>query len=193
MPDREDALALVEQWVGNVNLRKHMLAVEAAVRHYARMRGGDEENWGLAGLLHDMDWERHPEEHPLEAVAELRAGGYPDEVIHAILAHRPDFTGVQPETELDRVLFACDELVGLVHATCLVRPTGIDDLTPKSVTKKLKDKAFAAGVSRDDVAKGVELIGLERSQHIQNVIDGMRACAAELGIRGVDVGGAAPQ
>ena len=191
MPDREDALALVEQWVGNVNLRKHMLAVEAAVRHYARMRGGDEENWGLAGLLHDMDWERHPEEHPLKAVAELRAGGYPDEVIHAILAHRPDFTGVQPETELDRVLFACDELVGLVHATCLVRPTGIDDLTPKSVTKKLKDKAFAAGVSRDDVAKGVELIGLERSQHIQNVIDGMRACAAELGIRGVDVGGAA--
>ena len=191
MPDREDALALVEQWVGNVNLRKHMLAVEAAVRHYARMRGGDEENWGLAGLLHDMDWERHPEEHPLKAVAELRVGGYPDEVIHAILAHRPDFTGVQPETELDRVLFACDELVGLVHATCLVRPTGIDDLTPKSVTKKLKDKAFAAGVSRDDVAKGVELIGLERSQHIQNVIDGMRACAAELGIRGVDVGGAA--
>ena len=189
MPDRADALALVEQWVGSVNLRKHMLAVEAAVRHYARMRGGDEETWGLAGLLHDMDWERHPDEHPRKAVAELRAGGYPAEVIHAILAHRPDFTGVQPETELDRVLFACDELAGLVHATCLVRPTGIDDLTPKSVTKKLKDKAFAAGVSRDEVAKGVELIGLERSQHIQNVIDGMRACAAELGIRGVDVGG----
>ena len=190
MPDRSDALALVEQWVANVNLRIHMLGVEAAVRHYARLRQGDEETWGLAGLLHDMDWERHPEEHPLKAVDELRVGGYPDEVIHAILAHRPDFTGVQPETELDRVLFACDELAGLVYATCLVRPTGIDDLTPKSVTKKLKDKAFAAGVSREEVARGVELIGLERSQHIQNVIDGMRACAAELGIRGVDVGGA---
>ena len=192
MPDRADALALVEQWVTNVNLRKHMLAVEAAVRHYARLWGGDEETWGLAGLLHDMDWEKHPEEHPLKAVAELRDGGYPYEVIHAILAHRAEFTGVQPETELDCVLFACDELSGLVHATCLVRPTGIDDLTPKSVTKKLKDKAFAAGVSREDVAKGVEMIGLERSQHIQNVIDGMRTRAAELGIRGVDVGGAAP-
>ena len=192
MPNRAGALALVEQWVTNANLRKHMLAVEATVRHYARLWGGDEETWGLAGLLHDMDWEKHPEEHPLKAVAELKDGGYPYEVIHAILAHRADFTGVQPETELDRVLFACDELAGLVHATCLVRPTGIDDLTPKSVTKKLKDKAFAAGVNREDVAKGLELIGLERSQHIQNVIDGMRVCAAELGIRGVDVGGAAP-
>ena len=189
MPDRADALVLLEEWVDSINLRKHMLAVEAAVRHYARMMGGDEEIWGLAGLLHDMDWGRYPEEHPLKAVAELRAGGYPDEVIHAILAHRPDFTGVRPETDLDRVLFACDELAGLVHATCLVRPTGIDDLTPKSVTKKLKDKAFAAGVSRDDVAKGIELIGLKRSQHIKNVIDGMRTCAMELGIRGVDVGG----
>ena len=190
MPDRAEALALMERWVTNVNLRKHMLAVEAAMRHYARLRRGDEDTWGLAGLLHDMDWEKHPEEHPLRAVEELRAGGYPEEVIHAILAHRPDFTGVQPETELDRVLFACDELAGLIHATCLVRPTGIDDLTPKSVTKKFKDKAFAAGVSREDVARGIELIGLERSEHIQNLIDGMREKAEELGIRGVDVGGA---
>ena len=189
MPDRAEALALLEQWVANENLRKHMVAVEAAVRQYARLRGRDEEIWGLAGLLHDLDWEKHPEEHPLKTVAELRSRGYPEEVIHAILAHRPEVTGVQPETELDRVLFACDELAGLVHAACLVRPTGIDDLTPKSVTKKLKDKAFAAGVSREDVEKGVTLIGLERSQHIQNVIDGMRARAAELGIRGVDVGG----
>ena len=192
MPDRADALALLEEWVESENLRRHMLAVEAAVRHYARLRGSDEETWGLAGLLHDLDWEKHPNEHPLKAVAELRARGYSEEVVHAILAHRSDYTGVQPDTELDRVLFACDELAGLVHATCLVRPQGIDDLTPKSVTKKLKDKAFAAGVSREDVAKGVELVGLERSQHIQNVIDGMRVCAAELGIRGVDVGGAAP-
>ena len=190
MPRREEALALLEQWVGNENLRRHMLAVEAAVRHYARLRGRDEETWGLAGLLHDLDWEKHPDEHPLRAVDELRSRGYPEEVLHAILAHRADFTGVQPETELDRVLFACDELAGLVHAACLVRPTGIDDLTPKSVTKKLKDRGFAAGVSREDVERGVELIGVERAEHIQNVIDGMRARAAELGIRGSDVSGA---
>ena len=188
MPGRDEALALLERWVENENLRRHMLAVEAAVRHYARQRGRDEETWGLAGLLHDLDWEKHPEEHPIEAVSELRALGYPEEVLHAILAHRTEVTGVHPETELDKVLFACDELAGLVHATCLVRPTGIDDLTPKSVTNKLKDKAFAAGVSREEVEKGVELIGLERSQHIQNVIDGMRERAAELGIRGADVG-----
>ena len=189
MPDRDEALTLLREWVDNENLVRHMLAVEAAVRHYARLRGRDEEVWGLAGLLHDLDWEKHPDQHPLTAVGELRARGYPEEVVHAILAHRADFTGVQPETELDKVLFACDELAGLVHAVCLVRPTGIDDLTPKSVTKKLKDRAFAAGVSREDVEKGVELIGLERSQHIQNVIDGMRVRAAELGIRGADVSG----
>ena len=189
MPDRADALALLHEWVENENLRKHMLAVEAAVRHYARLRGGDEETWGLAGLLHDLDWEKHPAEHPLKGVEALRERGYPEEVVHAILAHRPDFTGVEPETELDRVLFACDELSGLVHATCLVRPNGIDDLKPKSVTKKLKDRAFAAGVSREDVERGVELIGLDRSQHIQNVIDGLRPVAADLGIRGQDVSG----
>jgi predicted hydrolase (HD superfamily) len=141
----------------------------------------------MAGLLHDLDWEKHPEEHPLKAVAELSARGFADEVVHAILAHRSDFTGVDPQTELDRYLIACDELCGLVHATCLVRPTGIDDLTPKSVIKKLKDRTFAAGVSREDVERGVALIGLERSQHIQNVIDGLRSVAAELGIRAQDL------
>jgi putative nucleotidyltransferase with HDIG domain len=187
MPDRSDALALLDEWVDNENLRLHMRSVEAAVRHYARLRGADEEVWGMAGLLHDLDWERDPEKHPLTAVKRLREDGYPDEVVHAILAHRPDFTGVEPETELDRVLFACDELSGLVYACCLVRPHGIDDLKPKSVRKKLKDKAFAAGVDRDDVARGVELIGLDRNEHIQNVIDGMRSRAAELKIRGEDV------
>ena len=117
----------------------------------------------------------------------MRELGYPDEVLHAILAHRPEFTGVQPETELDKVLYACDELSGLVYACCLVRPNGIDDLTPKSVVKKLKDKAFAAGVHRESVAEGLGLIGLERVDHIQNVIDGMRAVAADLGIRGEDL------
>jgi len=189
MPDRDDAVTLLEEWVENDGLRKHMYAVEAAVRHYARMGGADEDLWGLAGLLHDLDWERHPDRHPLPGVERLRELGYPEEVLHAILAHRSGFTGVEPESELDKVLIACDELSGLVFATCLVRPTGIDDLKPKSVTKKLKDRAFAAGVSRDEVNRGIELIGLDRAEHIQNVIDGLRTAAAELGIRGVDVAG----
>jgi putative nucleotidyltransferase with HDIG domain len=189
MPDRSDAVALLEEWVQNEGLRKHMYAVEAAVRHYARMRGEDEQLWGLAGLLHDLDWERHPDQHPLTAVEHLRGLGYPEEVVQAILAHRSDFTGVEPASDLDKVLVACDELSGLVFATCLVRPTGIDDLKPKSVTKKLKDKAFAAGVSRDEVARGIELLGIERAEHIQNVIDGLRAVSAELKIRGEDVAG----
>jgi putative nucleotidyltransferase with HDIG domain len=188
MPDRREAVRLLEEWVENEGLRKHMYAVEAAVRHYARMRGADEDLWGLAGLLHDLDWEKHPAEHPKVAVEYLRGLGYPEEVLHAILSHRSDFTGVEPESELDKVLLACDELSGLVYAACLVRPSGIDDLTPKSVTKKLKDKTFAAGVSREEVEHGVALIGLERAQHIQNVIDGLRSVAAELGIRGQDLG-----
>jgi putative nucleotidyltransferase with HDIG domain len=189
MPNRDDAVALLEEWVENDGLRKHMYAVEAAVRHYAKLRGGDADLWGLAGLLHDLDWEKHPDQHPLKAVERLRELGYPEDVLHAILAHRSDFTGVEPTSELDKVLVACDELSGLVFAACLVRPNGIDDLAPKSVVKKLKDKAFAAGVSREEVERGVELIGLERAQHIQNVIDGLRAAGAELGIRAEDLAG----
>jgi predicted hydrolase (HD superfamily) len=184
MPTRDEALALLEEWVSNPGLRNHMRSVEAAVRHYARMRGGDEELWGLAGLLHDLDWEQYPDEHPLRAVEELRRRGYPEPVLHAILAHRSDFTGVEPETELDRVLVACDELTGLITATVLVRPGGISDLAPKSVRKKMKDKAFAAGVDREDVRRGCELIGLDLDTHIGNVIEAMRAHAEELGLRG---------
>jgi putative nucleotidyltransferase with HDIG domain len=186
-PSRAEAVALLESWVENEALRKHMYAVEAAVRAYARRMGEDEEVWGLAGLLHDLDWEKHPDRHPLEGVDELRRRGYPEVVLHAILAHRSGFTGVEPETPLDRVLYACDELSGLVFACCLVRPNGIDDLTPKSVVKKLKDRAFAAGVDREDVARGLELIGLERSEHIQNVIDALKEVAEPLGIRGEDL------
>ena len=186
LPDRADGLALLESWVENEGLRKHMLAVEAALRHYARMFDEDEELWGQSGLLHDLDWEKHPDEHPNRAVAELEGRHYPRQLIRAIQAHAPDRTGVEPESRLDKVLFACDELAGLVHACCLVRPNGIDDLSPKSVTKKLRDKAFAAGVNRDDVARGVELMEMERAEHIQNVIDGMRAVGATLGIRGED-------
>ncbi|HSJ23052.1 MAG TPA: HD domain-containing protein [Longimicrobiales bacterium] len=183
MPTRDDALQLLHEWVDNEGLRNHMKAVEAAVRSYARKMGGDEDEWGLAGLLHDLDWEKYPDEHPLRAVDELRARGYPETVLHAILAHRSDFTGVQPETELDRVLVACDELSGLVNAVALVRPTGIGDLTPKSVKKKMKDKAFAAGVDRDEVRHGVELIGLDMDTHIANVIAAMQEIAGELGLQ----------
>ena len=187
MPDRDDAVALLHEWVESEGLRKHMYAVEAAVRFYARKMGADEDLWGLAGLLHDLDWEKHPEAHPLKGVEALEGRGYPREVIQAILAHRPEFTGVEPSADLDRVLYACDEISGLIHAACLMRPTGIDDIKPKSVVKKLKDRAFAAGVDREQVSLGVELIGLDRNEHIQNVIDGMREVADVLGIRGEDL------
>ena len=182
MPTREDAVKLVNEWVDNAGLRAHMRSVEAAVRWYARQRGADEDLWGLAGLLHDLDWEKYPEEHPLRAVDALRELGYPEQVLHAILAHRPDFTKVAPETELDRVLIACDELTGLVTATALVRPNGIDDLEAKSVKKKMKDPAFARGVDRDDVRRGAELLGVDLDTHIRNVIEAMKEIGDELGI-----------
>ena len=191
MPGRDDAVRLLEEWVDNPALRNHMRCVEVAVRDYARRFGEDEESWGLAGLLHDLDWEKHPEEHPRRAVDELRARGYPEEVLHAILAHRSDFTGVEPETLLDRTLVACDELTGLITATALVRPTGIDDLARKSVKKKMKDPAFARGVDREEVRKGSELLGVELDQHIDHVIAAMRAIAQELGLTGAQVRGEA--
>jgi predicted hydrolase (HD superfamily) len=191
MPSRAEALKLLEEWVGNVGLRNHMRSVEAAVRWYARAAGADEEEWGLAGLLHDLDWEKYPDEHPLRAVAELRRLGYPESVLHAILAHRAEFTGTAPETALDRTLLACDEITGLITATALMRPTGIDDMTAKSVKKKMKDAAFAKGVNRDDVRHGAELIGVELGQHIDNVIDAMRSIAPELGLTARQISGGA--
>jgi putative nucleotidyltransferase with HDIG domain len=182
MPTRDEALELLHEWVYNPALRNHMKSVEAAVRFYARQQGADEESWGLAALLHDLDWEQHPDQHPLRAVDELRRRGYADEVLNAILAHRADFTGVQPETPLARTLVACDELTGLITATALVRPEGIDDLTARSVKKKMKDPAFAKGVDREDVRRGCDLLGLELDTHIQNVIEAMRAIAPELGL-----------
>jgi putative nucleotidyltransferase with HDIG domain len=189
MPSREDAARLLESWVENQGLRNHMRSVEVAVRAYARQFGEDEDLWGLAGLLHDLDWERYPDEHPHRAVEELRSLGYPDEVLHAILAHRSDFTKVEPESKLDRTLVACDELTGLVTATALVRPTGIDDLRAKSVKKKMKDRAFAAGVDRDEVRQGTERLGIDLDEHIQNVIDAMRDIGEELGLTGAQVSG----
>jgi putative nucleotidyltransferase with HDIG domain len=188
MPTRQDALLLLEQWVDNPALRNHMKSVEAALRAYARELGEDEELWALAGLLHDLDWEKYPNEHPVRGVAQLRDLGYPEPVLQAILAHRPDFTGVQPSTPLERTLVACDELTGLITATALVRPNGIDDLTPKSVKKKMKDPTFARGVDRDEVRRGTELMGIDLDRHIQNVIDAMRPIAAELGLTAEQVG-----
>jgi putative nucleotidyltransferase with HDIG domain len=182
MPSRDEALKLLHEWVDNEGLRKHMLAVEAAVRSYAREQGQDADLWGLAGLLHDLDWEKHPDEHPLRGVEALRARGYPEEVLHAILAHRSDFTGVEPETPLDRTLVACDEITGLITATALVRPNGIDDLKPKSVKKKMRDAAFAAGVDRESVRNSGEMIGLDLDEHIANVIVAMREIGDELGL-----------
>ena len=164
-----------------------MLAVEAGVRAYALERGAPEEVWGLAGLLHDLDWEKYPDEHPLRAVEALRERGYPDEVLQAILAHRAHFTGVQPTSELDKVLVACDELSGLVMACALVRPTGIEGMEPRSVIKKMKDRGFAAGVSREEVAHGMELLGVDRTEHIARIIEAQSGIAAELGIRAEDL------
>ena len=187
MPTRSDAVALLEEWVVSPALRKHMYAVEAAVRHYARLMGEDEELWGLAGLLHDLDWEKHPDEHPRIGVARLRELGYPKEVVHAIEVHAyPDRTDVVPESQLDRVLYGCDELSGLVYACCLVRRNGIDDLKPRFVARKMKEKAFARGVHRDAVQRGIDLIGLRRTKHIKNVIEGLRTVADVLEVRGVD-------
>jgi predicted hydrolase (HD superfamily) len=163
-----------------------MYAVEAVMRHYAVKLGQDPDVWGQAGLLHDLDWEKYPDEHPNRAVVHLEGLGVSQEILDAIRAHAPQRSGMEPTTELQKTLFACDELCGLIYACCLVRPNGIDDLKPKSVTKKLKDKQFAAGVNREDVALGVELIGMERSEHIQNVIDGMRAVADVLEVRAED-------
>jgi predicted hydrolase (HD superfamily) len=193
MPSREEALELLEDWVENQGLRNHMRSVEAAVRWYARSAGEDEEAWGLAGLLHDLDWEKYPDEHPLRAVDELRSRGYPEEILHAILAHRSDFTGTEPESPLDRTLVACDELTGLITATALMRPTGIDDMAPKSVKKKMKDKAFAAGVDRDEVRHGADLIGVDLDTHIRNVIEAMRTISTDLGLTAEQITGGTSQ
>lgn len=182
MPTRADALQLLNEWVPNPALRNHMKSVEAAVRWYARKRGANEEEWGQAGLLHDLDWEKYPQEHPLRAVEELRRLGYKEEILHAILAHRADFTATPIESDLDKHLFACDEITGLITATAYMRPTRIDDLTAKSVIKKMKDKAFARGVNREDVQQGAEMIGVPLEEHIQNVIEAMQAIAGELGL-----------
>jgi putative nucleotidyltransferase with HDIG domain len=183
---RERALALVAEHVQGESLRKHLLAVEAAVRGYARSFGEEEEAWGFVALVHDLDYERYPdaENHPYRGVEILRALGYPEWVTRAVLSHA-DYTGVPRESRLEHTLFACDEMAGFVSAAALVRPSrSVLDLEAKSVVKRMKDKAFARNVSRDDLRRGAEELGLPLETHIANVVGYMRGHAEALGLRG---------
>jgi putative nucleotidyltransferase with HDIG domain len=191
MPTREDAWGLLCEYTQNESLRKHALAVEACVRAYARKAGADEELWGITALLHDFDYERWPNEehnpsegHPGGGAPILREHGYPEEMIRAILSHG-DYTGVRRETPLEHTLFACDELAGFLTACALVKPgKSILEVETDSVKRKLKDKAFARGVHRDDVRKGAEELGIPLEEHIAFCIDAMRAIADALGLDG---------
>jgi putative nucleotidyltransferase with HDIG domain len=181
---RDRAWETLTRYTKSEALRRHALAVEASVAGYAQRMGEDEELWRATALLHDFDYEIHPtlDQHPQDGAPILREEGWPEEVIEAVLSHA-EHLAMPRDTPLKRVLFACDELSGFVHACGLVRPTGIDGLEPKSVKKKLKQPSFAAGVHRDEVYAGAELIGLELDEHIRNVIASMQPIAAELGLR----------
>jgi putative nucleotidyltransferase with HDIG domain len=190
LPSRADAWALLTEYTTSESLLKHALAVEAALRHYAPRFDGDPDAWGIVGLLHDFDYERWPslEDHPFRGSEILRERGYPDWVIRAILSHA-DYSGVSRDSALEKALFACDELAGFVTAAALVRPTrSVLDLEASSVLKRMKDKAFARGVKRDDLRAGAELLGLTLEEHIGNVIAAMRAEADRLGLRGAVAG-----
>jgi putative nucleotidyltransferase with HDIG domain len=184
LPLRDAALALMHRYVESESLRRHMYSVEAACRAYARRFGEDEELYGLAGLLHDFDYEQRPDDHPLPGAEILREEGYPEELVHAILAHGyPERSDVEPTTRLDRTLRACDEITGLITAAALVRPSkSVMDLEAKSVLKKMKDRAFAAGVSREEVRSAVDALGVDLKEHVQFVIEAMRSVADELGL-----------
>ena len=175
---------LLNEYVKDPGLVRHMLAVEAAMRAYARKLGEDEEKWGIVGLLHDFDYERWPDppDHPLKGSEILRDRGYPEDVIYAILSHADYLTDCPRVHRLDKALYACDELAGLITATALVRPGGITDLTASSVKKKMKSKGFARTVNRDDIVRGAADFGVDLTEHIQFVIDALKPLAAELGL-----------
>jgi putative nucleotidyltransferase with HDIG domain len=191
MPSRDDAWQIVCEFTQSESLRKHMLAVETCVRAYARKTGADEEAWGIAALLHDFDYERFPNndhaadrEHPAEGARILRERGYPEETIRAILSHA-DYSGVKRESALEHTLFACDELSGFLTACSYIRPSkSILDLEVSSVKKRLKDRAFARGVSREDVIKGAEELGVPLDEHIAFCVTALRENADALGLRG---------
>ncbi len=183
---REEALNIVKQYVKNPNLVNHMLAVEAAMRHYAVKFGEDVEKWCVTGLLHDFDWEIHPtlEEHPAAGAPILREMNVPEEIIHAVLSHA-DHTGIPRKSLMEKALFACDEVTGLITAVALVRPSrSLYDLTSSSVKKKWKDRAFAAGANREEIAAAAQEFGVELWQHVDEVIVAMRTIAPQLGLEG---------
>lgn len=184
--NRSEALAIVNQSIKNPNLVNHMLAVEAAMRFYARQLNENEELWGVTGLLHDFDWEIHPtlEQHPQDGAVILREKGVPEEIVLAVLSHA-DHTGVPRSTPMRKALFACDEITGLVTAVALVRPSkSLYDLTASSVKKKWKDRAFAAGANREEIIQAAQDFGVELWTHVDNVIFAMRTIAPELGLAG---------
>lgn len=180
---RDEALSLMHEYTPSDALRKHMYAVEAAMRAYARSFGEDEERWGIAGLLHDFDYEMYPEapDHPTKGSEILREKGYDDEIREAILGHAP-YTGVARTSRMAKTLYACDELCGFVMACALVRPNRLTDLEAPSVRKKLKDKAFARNVNREDIAQGTAELGIDLNEHIAFVIGAMRGISSELGL-----------
>lgn len=191
LPSRETALALMHEYTASDSLRKHMLAVEAAMRAYAARFGEDQDRWGLAGLIHDFDYERYPnaahsptEEHPAEGVRILRQHGWPEDVLEAILGHA-QYCGVPRESRMAKTLFAVDELTGLITATALVRPSrSVHEVDARAVRKKMKDKGFARGVSREDVTSGAADLGVDLDEHIEFVIAAMKATADTLGLAG---------
>lgn len=186
IPTREEAWALLEEWTQAPHLLKHALAVEAGMRGYARRFGGDEELWGVVGLLHDFDYDRHPslEEHPFVGAEELRRRGVDEQIVHAVLAHA-DHTGVERVSDLDRAIYAVDEMAGFIVAVALIRPSkSLLDLPVKSVTKKFKDKAFCRAVDRDHLRAAAEEIGLPLQEHVANLIEDLKPAAAELGLDG---------
>lgn len=180
---REQAWTTLTSYTTSESLLRHALAVEASVRHYARLLGEDETAWGCTALLHDFDYEIHPtlDKHPQDGAPLLRAEGYPEWLIDAVLSHA-EHLALPRDTPLKAHLFACDELSGFVHACALVRPTGLEGLEPKSVRKKLKQPSFAAGVNRDEVIAGAELIGRDLDEHITNVVAALRPVADKLGL-----------
>lgn len=184
LPTRDEALALLHEWVANPNLRKHCYAVEAAMRAYARKLGGDEERWGLTGLIHDFDWERHPdaERHPMQGVAVLRERGWPEDICRAVLGHAT-YSGVPRDTAMARALFACDELCGFLVACALVQPNRtLAEVEPASVRRKMKSAGFARNVNRDDIVNGTAELGLDLDAHIAFTLEALRAVHAELGL-----------
>lgn len=184
---RDQGWALICEFVQSESLRKHMLAVEAAMRHYAGLLGGDAETWGLVGLLHDFDYERwsNPPEHTREGAKILRARGVDEEIVGAILSHAdwnsPEYPRDRP---LRKALYACDELCGFITAAALVRPTRLAGMEPGSVLKKMKQASFAAAVSREDITRGADLLGLPLAEHVKNCITAMQTAAADLGLTG---------